>query len=148
MKESKKSRGKRYFFDTNIFLRVLVREDEKTFSECVRLLESVKNGKIKACTSSLVLAEIQWVLGSVYKFSKNETVEAIKGVLALKNLKVEDGHDVLSAISLYERHSVKFVDTLLASHRTVKRGMPIVSYDKDFSVLDVHWLQPKDVPNN
>lgn len=143
MKGNKK---KAVFLDTNIFLRVIVKEDEKSFRECTELLASIKAGERKAYASSLVLAEINWVLGSFYKFPKPEVILALSGILSLKNLTVDDGYDTLTALSLYERHSVKFIDALLSSHRLVfRKEIPIVSYDKDFSVLPVKWLKPEEV---
>lgn len=150
MAENKKSNKERtrkaVFLDTNIFLRVIVKEDEKTFLECTKLLASVKSGERRAYTSTLVLAEINWVLGSFYKFPKSEVVLALPGILSLKNLTVDDKYDTLTAISLYERHSVKFIDALLSTHHLVfRKEVPMVSYDKDFSVLPVNWLRPEDV---
>lgn len=148
MKENRKRNKevKTVFLDTNIFLRVIVKEDEKSFRECTELLASVKSGERKACTSTLVLAEVSWVLGSFYKFPKPEVVLALSGILSLKNLIVDDKYDTLTAISLYERHSVKFIDTLLSTHHLVfRKEVPMVSYDKDFSVLPVKWLRPEEV---
>ena len=51
-----------YFIDTNIFLRVFVKENEKAFKECLDILELVKNGKIKAFINNLVIAEVNWIL--------------------------------------------------------------------------------------
>lgn len=146
MNRDKTKKKKAVFLDTNIFLRVIIKEDEKSFRECTELLASIKAGERRAYTSTLVLAEINWVLGSFYKFPKTEVVLALSGILSLKNLAVDDGCDTLTAISLYERHSIKFIDALLSAHRLVfKKEIPMVSYDKDFSVLPVKWLRPEEV---
>jgi uncharacterized protein len=134
---------KEYFIDTNIFLRTLVKENEKSFSECFSFLELVKKKKLKACTSFLVLAEVNWTLGSFYKFSKDETIRAIKSIVNLKNLKICDGCAFQSAVALYEAHNIKFVDALIASNFAVqKRKAIIVSYDKDFDKLEATRIEP------
>ena len=51
-------------------------------------LKDVKAGKIKAFTSTLVLAELQWTLKSFYKFTKEETLTSLYGITSLKNLKI------------------------------------------------------------
>lgn len=138
MKEDKK-----YFIDTNIFLRVLVKEDEKSFIDCVNFLEKIKNGKAKGYTSSLVLAEINWVLMSFYKFPKDRVIEALEGVMALKGLKIIDKGDITLAVKLYRQNKIKFIDAMIASLDIVaNKSVTIVSYDKDFEKLDVFVICP------
>ena len=137
---------KKYFIDTNVFLRALVKEDERSFEESVRLLDLVRNGEIVAYTSCLVMAEVSWVLGKFYDFSKEQIAFSLKTIVALKNLKIDDRSDAGAAVSLYEKNNVKFVDALIASLAIVrKKNLTILSYDKDFAKLPVKWLRPKEV---
>ena len=140
MKESKS-----YFVDTNIFLRVIIKEDEKTFKECFQALEKIKSGKINAFTSSLVLVEVNWVLSKFYKFSKDKTCLALKSILNLKGLKIIDKHNPFLAISIYEKSNVKFIDALIASNFLTDRdklNIIILSYDKDFDKIGVKRKSP------
>ncbi len=136
-----------YFIDTNIFLRILVKEDKKTFKECFEFVKKVREGKIKAFTSSLVLIEVGWVLGKTYKFSKKQVTDALKGILNLKELKIVDKYHPYLAVSIYEKFNVKFVDAFIASSFLVdkkKLGSVIVSYDRDFDKIGVKRKEPKD----
>lgn len=132
-----------YFIDTNIFLRVFIKENELAFEESCKILELVKSGKIKAFTSSLVLTEINFVLGKIYKLSKMEVVESLKSILNLKNLKIFDKGNIIAGVFLYEHHNVKFVDTLIATNDLVlKNKAKIISYDNDFDKLNVERIDP------
>lgn len=132
-----------YFIDSNIFLRTLIREDAKSFKECLAFLTKVKENKIKAYTSSLVLAEIVWTLISYYEFEKNKVVRAIESITNLRGLKLKDESDPRYAINLYTKHAVKFIDCLIASDKKVqKRKAVIISYDKDFDKLKVLRQEP------
>lgn len=136
-----------YFVDTNIFLRVLIKEDEKTFEECFRFLKMIKEGKIRAFTSSLVLAEVNWVLGGFYKFPKTKVVNALKSILNLKGLKIVDKYNSRLAVSVYEKFSVKFIDALFVSNfLDYKKEINtiIVSYDKDFDKIGVKRKEPSE----
>src|SRR3990167_2121358 len=104
-----------YFIDTNIFLRVLVQDDIKLAKDCIQLLKNVKEGKLKAVTNSLVLAEIVWTLQSFYKLSKRQTVRALKGILNLKGLTIRDQYNPQDAIFIYEKRKVKYIDAAIAS---------------------------------
>jgi len=143
MKESKF-----YFIDTNIFLRVIIEEDKKTFKECFQTLEKIKSGEINAFTSSLVLAEVNWVLSKFYKFSKNKTCLALKSILNLKGLKIIDKHNPLLAVSIYEKSNVKFIDSLIASNFLIngnKSNIIILSYDKDFDKIGIKRKSPSNL---
>lgn len=132
-----------YIIDSNIFLRTLIKEDEKTFSACFHFLEQVKQKRVKALTSSLVLAEINWTLVSFYHFAKEQSVKGLQSIIHLKNLKIIDAFDIPLAIKLYELNSVKFIDALLASHVLVAKGKAkIVSYDKDFDKMKIPRVEP------
>lgn len=136
-----------YFIDTNIFLRVLVKEDKKTFKECFEILEKIKQGKIKAFTSSLVLTEVGWVLGKTYKFSKRQVIDALRSILNLKGLKIVDKYHPYLAVSIYEKFSVKFVDAFIASNFLAdgeELSGAIISYDRDFDKIGVKRKEPKD----
>ena len=133
----------KYFIDTNIFLRVLIKENKKAFSNCSEFLEKVKTNKIKGVTASLVLVEIAWTLSSYYKFSRKKTAQAVKSVINLRNLKIIDDYDHPLALELFENNKVKFIDACIVSIKEIQlKKWPIVSYDKDFDKLGVKRLEP------
>ncbi|MFA5770598.1 MAG: PIN domain-containing protein, partial [Patescibacteria group bacterium] len=64
---------KSYFIDTNYFLRLLLRDDEKQFEEVYSVFQQAVNQKVKIYTSVIVFFEIYWVLSSFYKKNKFKT---------------------------------------------------------------------------
>ncbi len=135
-----------YFIDTNVFLRTLVKEDEKSFVECYGLLEAVKTNEIKAATAGIVLAEVVWTLSSFYDLSKSEVVESLRSIQNLRGLKLLDEYDHRRALEMYSNHHVKYVDAVIASLPDIQsKERTIVSYDKDFEKLDVLWMEPGEV---
>lgn len=135
-----------YFIDTNIFLRVLIPEDVQFTAESKQLLLAVKRGDIIGYTSDLVLAEIVWTLRSVYRQSKNTTVQLTDSILNLHGLKVVSGFDVRMALKLYRTTSVKYIDACIAAIPQVSsQEWTLVSYDKDFEKLPVRWQVPGKV---
>ncbi|MEA2064721.1 MAG: PIN domain-containing protein [Patescibacteria group bacterium] len=136
--------SKIYFIDTNIFIRILFKENERIFQDCLSVLKLVKNDKITAFICSLVIAEIDWVLERVYKISKHQVVNDLQSIFKLKNLKICDKNDLKLAIYLYKRYNVKFIDAIIASNDLIqKKSAIIVSYDKDFDKLGVKRIEPK-----
>lgn len=136
----------KYFIDTNIFLRLLIKEDEKTYSQCYKLLSAIKTNQIKAVTSSITLAEIVWTLLSYYKFPKRKVVQAVKSILNLKELKIIDAYNQFVSLELFDKYTVKYIDTLIASVKEIAdKKWIIVSYDRDFDKLAIERKEPHEI---
>ena len=136
----------RYFIDTNIFLRTLIKENKKTFDECFKLLSEIKIGNLKASTSHVVLAELVWTLSSYYGFSKEKVVTAVKSVVNLRGLQFIDGYQAHMSLELYEKKPVKFIDALIASIKTIReKTWVVVSYDKDFDKMGISRKEPGEL---
>lgn len=132
-----------YLLDSNIFLRTLVKEDEKDFQECIGLLEKVKRAEIKAVTAGVILAEVGWVLKSYYMLDRKDAAKKLAGIFKLSGLKIVDEYDWIEAIEMYEKFNVKFLDAVLATMpKSADKKWTIVSYDEDFKKLPVKWLTP------
>lgn len=132
--------------DTNVFLRVLIRENEHAYQSSKKLLESIQRGQIKAYIHELVMAEMIWTLQSVYEQPKEKTIVLAESILNLNGLEMISGFDQRNAFQLYQYYSVKYVDACLASIIQVKqKKWTIVSYDGDFKKLPVLWLKPEQI---
>ena len=132
--------------DTNIFLRVLTKDDTSTFNQCVDLLTAIKEGKIKAVTTTICLAEVVWTLKAFYKRPKSDILLAYNAIINLNGLSIVDGYDHGIAATLYERYNVKYIDALIASIKSVRtKEMTVVSFDRDFDKLGVLRVEPKSV---
>lgn len=136
----------KYFIDTNIFLRVAAKENQKSFKECYQLLQAIKLGKVEAVTATIVLAETVWTLNSYYKFTKEKISQIIKGILNLRGLRVIDQYDPYWATRQFEKTNIKYIDLLIASiEKNRIKEWTIVSYDKDFDKLGVLRKEPGEI---
>jgi predicted nucleic-acid-binding protein len=79
--------------DTNVVLRLLVNDDARQGAVARRLFESDETW-----IGVTVLLEAAWVLESVYELSTDETVRALRGLLGLPNVRVEDPGVVAAAL--------------------------------------------------
>jgi len=135
-----------YCIDSNIFLRVLARDNEKQFYSCSKFLKLVKQNKVEAYTLTVLLTEVVWTLNSYYKFEKEETLRALRSILNLGGLKIYDRYDHLKASGLYDKYPIKFIDALIASDSQIlEKKVTVVSYDKDFDKLPVIRKEPNDI---
>ena len=136
----------KYFLDTNIFLRAIVKDDLRAAKECENIFELLQENKFKAVTSTLVLAELVWTGLSFYKIQKEKIVDLLKGILKLRGLKLIDKFNPLNAVSFYETRQVKFIDALISSNPWIIEGkMKVISYDRDFDKLGDWRVEPKEI---
>lgn len=92
------------------------------------------------------MSEIDWVLESFYKFPKEKVIEGLSSILKLKNLKIIDKFDLPLTIEIYDKFSVKFIDSLIASIPVIFRKEAIViSYDKDFDKIGTKRVEPGQI---
>jgi predicted nucleic-acid-binding protein len=79
--------------DTNVVVRLLVDDDARQGAVARRLFESDE-----IWIGVTVLLEAAWVLESVYELSAVATVNALRGMLGLRNVRVEDPGAVSAAL--------------------------------------------------
>jgi len=145
MNASKKQN--KYFIDTNIFLRALIKDNKEKYDDILKLFEQIKNNEIKAFTSSFVLAEIVWTLSSFYKISKKDVIETLVSIKNLNGLEITEKSNTTKAIELYEQYNVKYIDCVIYTTLTneKKQNGIVVSYDTDFDKLGAKRIEPKDL---
>lgn len=124
------------FVDTNVVLRYLTRDDKVKAERCKKLLQDAVSGKSPSLfISDMAVAEIVWVLESVYKLSSSEVNEKLEVILAAPNLEFQNKAIVSQCLVIYATYNVDFIDAyqaVLAQHLGISR---IYSYDTDFNKL-------------
>lgn len=136
----------KFFLDSNIFLRPIVKDDEIKQNECRDLFNRVNENKLTAITSNFVLAEIVWVCQKFYGLDKEIVTGALKRILNYRGIKILDDSNSALAIDIYEKYNIKFIDALIASYSEIQsKEMVVVSYDKDFDKLGVIRKEPGEI---
>ena len=76
--------------DANIFLRYLTGDVPEQASNARNLLERAERGEESLVTTVLTVAEIVWVLESVYELDRSSIRAKVVAILGLPGLTVED----------------------------------------------------------
>jgi predicted nucleic acid-binding protein len=79
--------------DTNVVVRLLVNDDQRQGATARRLFESEE-----IFVGVTVLLESAWVLESVYELDAADAAQALRGLLGLANVRVEDAGTVAAAL--------------------------------------------------
>jgi len=117
--------------DTNILVRLLVRDDVKQAESAERFIAK------GAWVSQLVLAETMWVLDAVYDRTAAQIALALEKLLSHTELNLQDADVVEAALKHFKaRPALDFSDCLVLEIARKAGHVPLGTFDKRFSHLD------------
>ena len=131
------------FIDTNIFLRYFEREDELVYRKIERLFTEIVKGNITGISTSLVIAEVIWVLEKFYNWDKEEICNNIELILRTSNIRFKERSILIEAVNLYREKNINFIDAYNYFFMRANGIDRIYSFDRDFDKLpDIKRLEP------
>ena len=121
------------FFDTNLWLRFILMDNNKQFKEVKSLLEVNERGLIRIYSSPVIFLELAYVLKSVYKFMFDEVQDVLNSTRHTKQMTVLPEDDLDLALKYFNKYKIKFSDCLVASQ--IKNEISLVTFDTDFNKI-------------
>jgi predicted nucleic acid-binding protein len=118
--------------DANIFLRYLTEDVPEQAEKARDLLERAERGEEDLVTTVLTIAEIVWVLESVYELDRSSIRAKVVAILGLPGLTVEDQEVLLQAVVWYEEKNVDFADCYSAAWMEHHGLEEVYTFDQDF----------------
>ena len=128
--------------DTNILLRLLLKDDASQLNAVERYLDNSKRPEAELLVHPLMIAEVVWMLNAK-GWTRAEAVDALLEFCAWERFKVIDEDAVKTALEFYLEGNVSFVDAFQAAYVTRRGFKGILSFDRDFDWLGVHRIDPK-----
>ena len=99
------------FVDTNVIIRHLTGDPPEKAAKATRYL-----GQVDALLlPDLILAEIAYVLASIYGMSRADVAETLRAVVSFRPIRVLDKDLLLRAIEVFEVHRIDFADAYLVA---------------------------------
>jgi len=115
--------------DTNILVRFLVGDNKDQQKQVIVWFREAERGERDLHIKTVVVAEVCYVLESVYKKNHKEIADGMERVLSAEWLEVED-KDVIQYVWNEYRQGSHFVDSFLLSWSKVHEGS-ILTFDKN-----------------
>ncbi|MFH1280007.1 MAG: PIN domain-containing protein [Candidatus Beckwithbacteria bacterium] len=125
---------KKYFLDTNIFLRFLLNDHSTLSPKAKKYFNLLSNNQVILISNSLVIAEVVWVLKSFYKYSHIKVNNSLTPLLSHKNLKINDKPSIFKTLDLCQRKNLDFVDAYIHIEAS-KRKIKLITFDKKLNKL-------------
>lgn len=122
--------------DTNVLLRLLIRDDEIKRKACERLLEKARKKELYLYVLPVVVMEIVWVLEKYYKLDRKTVREMTEAVINTPELNVAIEDVFRKALKLYEEKNVKFADAVIGYWGMDQGFSKVYTYDeRDFKYI-------------
>lgn len=131
------------FVDTNVLIRLIVKDDEEKFKAIIELVKKVENNELTLIIPTVVIAECCWLLKSFYILDKYKINEYLIDIIESENVEPEEEY-VIEALRLYSEKNVDFADALLSVK--AKGKSPVLTWDnKDFKKLNCEYFSLDDL---
>ncbi|MBI2465559.1 PIN domain-containing protein [Candidatus Shapirobacteria bacterium] len=125
--------------DSNVWIRLA--EGQVGVVEFVKF---VRDGSKQFYLPGIVVAEIEWVLRSVYKRETTQIIEFVDSIVGMNNLVVFSDININKSLDYFRKYNIKMIDAMIAS--IMDGSDMIVSYDRDFDKLPgIKRVEPKDL---
>lgn len=122
--------------DTNVLVRYLVRDDDKQLALAKKLIRAALAAGETLFMPITVALELEWVLRSNFKFSKEEVTDTLASLLAASELSFESESAFEIALALYKRSSADFSDCMHIALVHVANERPLWTLDRSAAKVD------------
>jgi predicted nucleic-acid-binding protein len=117
--------------DTNVLVRLLVRDDPKQVAVAETFVEK------GAWVSHIVLVETLWVLDSVFELRRADIARGVEMLLNHQTLTLQDPDVVQAALDLFKaRPRIDFSDCIILEVARKAGHTPLGTFDRHLSKLD------------
>jgi predicted nucleic acid-binding protein len=127
------------FVDSNVLVRHLTGDPPDQARQATRFLHSGE----QLILVDLVVAEVVYVLESVYRVGRARVAELVRAILGFSAVAVPDEALLLRTLEVYEAYGVHFAESYLAACAELSGVRVVASFDRDIDyVSTIRRLDP------
>jgi predicted nucleic acid-binding protein len=127
------------WLDTNVVVRFLTKEPVALARRAERVLAKAQSGELTLRLTPIVVAEIVWVLRTVYGREPAEIATALSALLMADGILADQHDTLLEALSLMQSQRVAFPDAFIAVAAR-QTSEAVCTFDTGFKRLGVEIL--------
>jgi predicted nucleic-acid-binding protein len=121
--------------DTNVLVRLVLRDDEAQAQRARELVESHAESDASLFISDVVLAEFAWVLKSRFALPGDAVAQALRAMLDNATLAWQSRPAAVEALRLFEQGSVDFPDCLIVALAGSAGCEAVATFDQGMRTL-------------
>jgi predicted nucleic acid-binding protein len=127
------------FVDSNILVRHLTGDPPDQARRATAFLQAGQN----LVLVDLVVAEVVYVLESVYEVERERVAELLRAVIGFPAVLVSDEALLFRTLELYEQYRIQFAESYLAACAELSGAGTVASFDRTIDrVPTVQRLEP------
>lgn len=126
--------------DTNVLVRLLVRDDHAQAAKAQRLFDQAAESAISVWVSDTVLVELAWTLGRAYAYNRLDIVKALRALSSHGTVVLESPAAARSATDAFELGPADFADCLLSIKAQLSGCNQLATFDRGMKALPGVWL--------
>ena len=127
------------WLDTNVIVRFLTKDPAPLAQRADRLLARAQAGNITLRLTPIIVAEIVWVLRTIYRREPDEIAAGLSALLKADGITTEQRDTLLEALDLMVAANVAFPDAYVAVSAR-QADEPVCTFDAGFKRLGVELL--------
>jgi predicted nucleic-acid-binding protein len=116
--------------DTNVIVRYIMQDDLVQSRKATRLVEENLSSETPGYITLVTLAEVIWVLKSVYEIASKDLINLVGMLLATKQIRTERASTVYRAVKVFDSGRADFSDALIVVVGMEDGCTEVVSFDK------------------
>lgn len=129
--------------DTNIFIRLFVKDNKKQHDECEQLLHLMADEQIYGYVPSVVIGEVYYVLRKHYSIPPTQCVEYVTAIVTKLPVHPHE-HTDWKKMTTYLDLGLEPYDAMIAGQLT--ENMILCTYDNDFKkVPSINAKTPREI---
>ena len=128
------------FIDTNPFIRYLTNDIPESAEKVERVLKRAQKREIKLVTNELIIAEIVWVLESVYDLKKGLIFSLLQAIFNTSNLEIPNKPMLKMASEIYKDKNIDFIDAYTVSDMETNGIKKLFSFDMKH-MKRISWIE-------
>lgn len=125
-----------YTVDANVILRYLLRDDEALWQKAYATIRAVNDGSVRLVCDPVTLAEIVFVLGSIYRLARQRIYQLLGPLVKAEGFLIPNKDLYISALELYGNTVSHFGDACACAMALDTSDGRLLSFDKKLSRVD------------
>lgn len=121
--------------DTNVLLRLLVRDDDAQLRAAERFIATHCSPDSPGFVSLVVVVETAWALRRLYLYDRSQIAAALRSLLEVAELEIESAAEVRSAVADFTTSAAGLVDCLVARTNIAAGCDSTVTFDRKAAKL-------------
>ena len=126
--------------DTNVLVRYLTHDDPAQYAKAAAMIDAATDRGEQLVVNTAVLCELVWVLGTAYRYSREEIAKALEQIFATAQFEVERLDEARQALGDFRSTKADFSDALIGRINRSLGAEHTVTFDLDLKAVETFRL--------